>query len=73
MEILIGKGYSFIQFWVVFSKIRGQLFCDEVKMSTFFMNYGPVRKTESFKMIKLLNKQVLNKESRVRWPMEFTE
>lgn len=39
------------------------------------MNYDPVKKAESFKMIKLLSEQVRNINSQhleVSWPMEFT-
>lgn len=38
-KCMYGKGYSFMQFWNIFSKSRGELFCDEVKMSTTFFSW----------------------------------
>jgi len=35
MEMLLVKGYCLIKFWTIFHKNRGELFCDELKVSTF--------------------------------------
>lgn len=70
MGILLGKRYCFIRFWTVFSKNSSVM-----RWRFFVMNYDPIKKAESFKMIKLLSEQVRNINSqhlKVSWPMEFT-
>lgn len=47
MKMLLGKGYCFIKFLTVFGKNRGELFCDEVRVSTFFHKIWSSKKSQN--------------------------